>query len=89
MDAGETVVEASGVACRILSTTPTMALFECGLLHLNTCFTYTVNIKAHSIGNADPVTCTAMIAKHKRSGGELIMIGAYYTARSLAMVTCI
>ena len=74
------MVEVSGMACRTLSTTPTMALFECGLL--NTCFTYTVNIKAYSIGNADPVTCTAMIAEHKRSGGELIIIGACYTARS-------
>ena len=30
----ETVVEASGMTCGILSTAPTMDLFECDLLHL-------------------------------------------------------
>ena len=57
----ETVVEASGVACKPLLTAPTTTTFECGPLFQNSSY----NITAHTNGHVDSVTCSTMANEQK------------------------
>ena len=78
----ETVVEANGVKCKILSTTPTMTICDCNSLQPNTSY----NITADSNGHTDSITCNTMMEQRMRKNSASVTTqSAIYCFRTIIL----
>ena len=78
----ETVVEANGMKCKILSTAPTMTICYCTSLQQNTSY----NITADSNGHTDSITCnTTMEQRMRKNSASVTTQSAIYCFRTIIL----
>ena len=78
----ETVVEANGMECRILSTAPTLTICDCTSLQPNTSY----NITADSNGHTDSITCnTTMEQRMCKNSASVTTQSAIYCFRTIIL----